>query len=246
MEGADLHNAYLFRADLEGANLYKANLSKAVLKAANLSDANLTKANLSDANLTRANLSNANIFSADLQQAHLIGADLRETNLTAANLTGADLRGSIFEEEKKPKGTGITTTTPIPTTSDTIKKDIDSVVSDTDNSSDMTIRDVSRPPPVQEPLIPPVKEEEKTVVSDTNISSGAPISDVGGLSAKESIPSPSARFTPVKSGRKHYRLLMPIIGELHVAAVVVSVPVSSNMRTTKAVRLSRQRMDIHL
>jgi hypothetical protein len=67
-----------------------------------------------------------------------------------------------------------------------------------------------------------------SVVSDTNISSGAPMSDVGGLSAKESLPPP-APFTPVKDGRKHYRLLMPIIGAA-VAAIIVLVLVSSSMQ----------------
>jgi hypothetical protein len=81
-------------------------------------------------------------------------------------------------------GTGITTTTPPLPQHQIRKKDIDSVVSDTNNSSG---------PPVKERLTP---------------------------------PSP---FTPVKEGRRHYRLLMPIIGAA-VAAIIVLVLVSSSMQ----------------
>jgi uncharacterized protein YjbI with pentapeptide repeats len=92
--GADLSDAYLYRASLSGADLTDANLSDANLTDAYLSGAILTGANLTGANLTGAILSNAYLTSANLTGASLSGADLNDVYLSGANLSGADLNGA--------------------------------------------------------------------------------------------------------------------------------------------------------
>jgi hypothetical protein len=92
--GADLSEAYLYRANISWTDLSWANLSEANLYRANLSRANLSRANLYGANLSRANLSGADLSGADLSRAYLSGAYLSGANLSWAKLSGAKLSGS--------------------------------------------------------------------------------------------------------------------------------------------------------
>ena len=94
LTGADLQNAYLFRADLEGANLTNAYLGEAFLGQARLMDADLTGADLSDAWVRLADLTGADLSGSDMTGVDLSGADLINVDLDGADLSGALLGGT--------------------------------------------------------------------------------------------------------------------------------------------------------
>lgn len=96
--GADLSEAYFYKALLTYANLSRANLSKANLSKANLSEANLSEANLGEADINRADLTEANLSKANLSKASLVEADLIETNFSEASLYRANLYRANFLE----------------------------------------------------------------------------------------------------------------------------------------------------
>jgi uncharacterized protein YjbI with pentapeptide repeats len=123
LNGADLSNAYLYKANLKRANLVETNLKRANLIEAHLNDANLPLANLSGARLERANLSNTDLVRADfskanlcnaklvnailvnailngtlLESASLNNADLSYADLSNANLSNANLSGTILNK----------------------------------------------------------------------------------------------------------------------------------------------------
>ena len=67
LEGADLSDAYLYRADLHQANLINVDLSGVYLRYGDLSDANLSGADLDQTDLRHVDLHNALLLSADLE-----------------------------------------------------------------------------------------------------------------------------------------------------------------------------------
>lgn len=104
LSGADLRDAWFFRADLSAADLSSTNLIETNFADANLSGANLSDANLREASLEFTEMSNtclrgakvrtASMVGANLSNADLSGADLNESYLSEANLSGADLSGA--------------------------------------------------------------------------------------------------------------------------------------------------------
>jgi uncharacterized protein YjbI with pentapeptide repeats len=95
LNGADLSNAYLYKADLTCANLVKTHLKHAYLSKADLNNAQLLLAQLDWASLEKANLSNADLASAKLSHANLCDA-----NLCGAKLRNAILNGTLLESAK--------------------------------------------------------------------------------------------------------------------------------------------------
>lgn len=97
--GANLREAFLYRADLSGAvlgspdSIFQA-LFVADLEAANMSNADLREADLSGTNMERANLSRANLH----------GARLSGTNLgSVKNLTQEQLDSAVASKHQPPK-----------------------------------------------------------------------------------------------------------------------------------------------
>lgn len=116
LEKANLYDVYLAKGDLSGASLENANLIEADLSEANLNNANFKKACLFMANLTGVGCICTDFNEADLRGAYTLiettsAEDIPEdvisdifrkfepVHLTKSDLFGANLEGTVFDED---------------------------------------------------------------------------------------------------------------------------------------------------